>query len=297
MQNYTELDFSTINNAPNLPTFSATEAQQFSIASLSKIYWPLTQILAVFIQQHRERFVALSSLQPGVVGPTPFLLALTGSVSVGKTSLAHLLKQLLAKALPDLQIECVSTDGFLKKTIELEAEGIMHKKGFPESYNNHLLEATILALKSAQAVNIPIYSHEVYDILPDQRQLLMAPDIVIFEGLNLIQSWNSFDRESCFALDMIDYTILLDAELEDISHWYVERFLQQCEKAEKNPTSFYVQFLSMSHEQRLQFAKRVWQEINALNYQQNIAPFKHKADMIIEKNRMHEVVRVSMKRV
>lgn len=262
----------------------------FSETEIQTKYWPIALLLAEQVNCHRARCQQLAAHNPNLC-VTPFLLGLTGSVSVGKSSLAALLTALLQQALPALRIQSLSTDGFLKTTAILEAEGLMQRKGFPESYDQALLAETFLLLKQGQDAKVPIYSHATYDILPDEVVQLDAPDVVIFEGLNLLPNDYS---ESALGLD---YLLLLDAKTQHIQQWYIDRFLWHCECAEKDPNSFYVQFLDMYHEQRVHFAERVWQQINLLNYEQHIAPYKQQADMLLTKASDHTLQSVQMRRV
>jgi type I pantothenate kinase len=229
----------------------------------------------------------------------PFLLGLGGSVAVGKSTAARALRELLARWPHHPRVDIVTTDGFLHPTAVLEERGLMRRKGFPESYDVRALLAFVRDLKAGKdRVTSPVYSHLVYDIVPGEVTAIERPDIVIVEGLNVLQTGPALDGQPrVFVSDFFDFTIYLDAEVEHVRAWYVERFLALRHTAFKDPSSYFHRYASLSDEDAADTAGRIWAEINEPNLRQNILPTRERADLILRKGRDHAVEEVRLRKL
>jgi type I pantothenate kinase len=206
------------------------------------------------------------------------------------------LQALLARWPSHPQVELITTDGFLLPQRGLEARGIVHRKGFPESYDVRRLVRFMADVKSGVAeVLAPVYSHLAYDIVPGEHQVVRRPDILIVEGLNVLQTGSG--RAPLFVSDFFDFSIFVDAQEADLEQWYVERFLALRDTVFKDPSSYFHRFAALSHEQAIETARGIWQSINLVNLRENVQPTRERAHLILEKGRDHAVRRVRLRKL
>ena len=268
---------------------------------VTQVYLPLSGLLSLRVQAaallHRQQEDFLQQPQPP---RTPFVIGLAGSVAVGKSTTARVLQHLLAHWPAHPNVALVTTDGFLLPTAELERRGILERKGFPESYDRRSLLRFLIAIKSGRdEVAAPVYSHLTYDVVPDEHVVVRRPDIVILEGLNVLQPARTReDGRSGLALsDFFDFSVYVDAATSDIRHWYVERFLRLRETAFRDPASYFARFASLSHDEAVERAESIWDTINGPNLAQNILPTRGRADLVLRKDSDHSVRYVRLRKI
>jgi type I pantothenate kinase len=268
---------------------------------VSQVYLPLSQLLSLRVQAagilHRQQEEFLQQPQPP---RTPFVIGVAGSVAVGKSTTARVLQQLLAHWPAHPNVELVTTDGFLLPTAELERRGILDRKGFPESYDRRALLRFLIAIKSGRdEVSAPVYSHLTYDVVPDEQVVVRHPDIVILEGLNVLQPARvREDGRSGLALsDFFDFSVYVDAATSDIRRWYVERFLRLRGTAFRDPASYFARYASLSHDEAVARAESIWDSINGPNLAENILPTRGRADLVLRKDGDHSVRYVRLRKL
>jgi type I pantothenate kinase len=259
---------------------------------VSDVYVPLARLLALRVQAARE----LSAAQGGFLGEAPhlvpFLIALAGSVAVGKSTAARLVCALLARMRPQWRVELVTTDGFLLPNATLVERGILARKGFPESYDRRALLRFVADLKSGvEELRAPLYSHLTYDLL-DEVQLVSRPDVVVLEGVNVLQR----GAGRVYVSDFVDFALYLDAAEEDVRRWYRERFLALRDGAFQRPESYFHRYARLSDEEALATADGIWERTNRPNLLQNIAPTRPRADLVLAKGPDHFVRRLLLRR-
>ncbi|MGA1657546.1 MAG: type I pantothenate kinase [Ilumatobacteraceae bacterium] len=268
---------------------------QIDLDEVTAIYLPLTRLLNLYVSAtqnlHRVSATFLGTIAPKL----PYIIGIAGSVAVGKSTLARLLQALLSRWPEHPRVELVTTDGFLFPNTELEARGIMDRKGFPESYDTRLLLDFLRAVKSGEPeVAVPVYSHVIYDILPDRREIVHQPDILILEGLNVLQVDSSANE---FVSDYFDFSIYLDADEALVESWFVERFHALRRTVFQDPESFFRHFAELDDTQADALAHQIWQSINGRNLRENIAPTKGRASLVIEKGADHRVTDVFLRKL
>ncbi|MFZ9868832.1 MAG: type I pantothenate kinase [Ilumatobacteraceae bacterium] len=268
---------------------------QIDLDEVTAIYLPLTRLLNLYVSAtqnlHRVSATFLGTIAPKL----PYIIGIAGSVAVGKSTLARLLQALLSRWPEHPRVELVTTDGFLFPNTELEARGIMDRKGFPESYDTRLLLDFLRAVKSGEPeVAVPVYSHVIYDILPDRREIVHQPDILILEGLNVLQVDSSANE---FVSDYFDFSIYLDADEALVESWFVERFHALRRTVFQDPESFFRHFAELDDTQADALARQIWQSINGRNLRENIAPTKGRASLVIEKGADHRVTDVFLRKL
>lgn len=271
-----------------------------SLTEVEEIYLPLSRLLNLYIAATQNLYKATTEFLGHPEPKVPYLIGIAGSVAVGKSTTSRILQALLSRWPHHPNVMLITTDGFLYPNATLEKFNLMNKKGFPESYDKQALIDFLFNLKSGEPnLKIPIYSHHHYDIVPHTFQQTGNPNIVIIEGLNVLQIPQELAKKkpSWFVSDFFDFTIYVDAEITTIEKWYIDRFMTFREKAKNDPTAFFYQFSKWPDQKARDFSKNIWKEINETNLNENISPFKYRADLILEKGADHSVQKVFLKKL
>ena len=262
-----------------------------AVDEVSDVYVPLARLLALRIEAARE----LSAAQGEFLGEShrvPYLIALGGSVAVGKSTAARLVLRLLSSLCPDWRVELVTTDGFLLPNATLVEREILARKGFPESYDRRALLRFVADLKSGMdELRAPLYSHLTYDVL-DDVQVVRSPDVLVLEGVNVLQRGSG----RVYVSDFVDFALYLDAEEDDVKRWYLSRFLKLRNGAFQRPESYFHRYAQLSDEEAVEVASGIWERTNRPNLLNNIQPTRPRADVILEKGADHFVSRVLLRR-
>jgi type I pantothenate kinase len=262
---------------------------------VAEVYLPLSRLLNLYATGARQLHARTSAFLGPVEQTTPFVIGVAGSVAVGKSTVARLLRELLARWDDTPKVELVPTDGFLLPNAELERRGILDRKGFPESYDQRALLRFVTAVKSGAAeVRAPFYSHERYDIVPDAEVVVRRPDILIVEGLNVLQSPK---RNSLAVSDLFDFGVYVDARTQDIAEWYVQRFQQLQARAFSSPRSYFHRFADLGPDEARATALRYWASINEPNLRENILPTRSRARLVLRKAEDHAVRSVLLRKI
>lgn len=271
--------------------------ESVSIQEVEDIYLPLSRLLSLYVTETQSLHTTTSRFLNHKVPKLPYIIGVSGSVAVGKSTTSRILQTLLSRWPNHPKVGLVSTDGFLYSTAVLEEKGLMARKGFPESYDRAALLQFLHDLKSGKTeVNMPVYSHAVYDIT-DEVINIQAPDILIIEGLNILQTPDISKTQRVYASDFIDFNIFVDATTDVIKGWFLERFRAFREQARGNPHLFFHQFTLMPDDEAFAFADHVWETVNEPNLQKNILPYKYRAELILHKGMDHGIEDVYLKRV
>ncbi len=272
--------------------------EQLSLTEAAEIHHPLSRLLSLYVGTTQQLHSATATFLGDLPAKVPFVIGVAGSVAVGKSTTARLLRTLLSRWPDHPQVELVTTDGFLLPNAELERRGILDRKGFPESYDTAALLAFVAAIKSGEpVVRAPLYSHLHYDVVPGEEVIVSQPDVLIVEGLNVLQTGTAVDADAVFVSDYFDFSLYLDAEEEDIRRWYVERFRALRTTAFADPRSYFHRYAGLSDAEADATATRIWEGINGPNLRENILPTRSRADLILRKGPDHLVEDVRLRRL
>lgn len=288
-------------------TLLESELEQFSgiievlsVAEVEEIYLPMSRLLNLYVAASQQLHAVTSKFLSRDDGKVPFILGVAGSVAVGKSTTARVLKALLARWPDHPRVEQITTDGFLLPNAELERRQIMNRKGFPESFDTARLLNFLAEVKSGvKRVEVPIYSHFHYDVLVNQKTVVESPDILIVEGLNVLQpaSMPRGGEAIPFVSDFFDFSIYLDAEPDVIRDWYVTRFMRLRGTAFRDPGAYFHQYANLSHDDARACATEIWNTINLKNLEEHILPTRQRAGLILRKSADHHVESVALRKL
>jgi type I pantothenate kinase len=271
-----------------------------SLEEVAAIYLPLSRLLALYVAATQGLFKATQRFLDAEDGKMPYIIGLAGSVAVGKSTTARVLKALLSRWPNTPKVELITTDGFLRPNAALQADGLMDKKGFPESYDGTALIRFLSDIKSGRHnVRAPIYSHLTYDVVFNEWATIDRPDILIVEGLNvLLPNRLSKDRrEIPFVSDFFDFSIYLDADEQLLESWYVDRFMRLRETAFRDPRSYFRKYADLTDEQAIATALSIWTRINLQNLRDNILPTRPRASLVLTKGASHRIEAVALRKL
>ncbi|MFE3072059.1 type I pantothenate kinase [Streptomyces sp. NPDC059247] len=266
------------------------------------VYLPLSRLLNLYVQATSGLRGALNTFlgETAEQRGTPFVIGVAGSVAVGKSTVSRLLQALLARWPEHPRVELVTTDAFLYPMAELKARGLMSRKGFPESYDRRALTRFVADIKAGKPeVSAPVYSHLIYDRVPGERLVVRRPDILIVEGLNVLQPAlpGQDGRTRVGLADYFDFSVYVDARPEDIERWYLNRFRKLRDTAFQNPSSYFQRYTRVSEEEALDYARTMWRTINKVNLLENVAPTRGRATLVVRKGPDHKVQRLSLRKL
>jgi type I pantothenate kinase len=271
-----------------------------SLEEVERVYLSISRLLYSHVEAAQELYKQRQNFLQFAGNKTPFIIGVAGPVAVGKSTTARVLKELLARWPNSPKVDLVTTDGFLKPNAQLMKEGIMDKKGFPESYDVAEVLRFLSSIKAGEEkVMAPSYSHFIYDVLPDQHTVVDRPDILIFEGINVLQSRDiPLEGDSVpLVSDYFDFAIYIDADPVDIERWYIHRFMELRDTAFRDAGSYFHRYSQVLPDEALEVAQGLWTNINLVNLDENIRPTRPRADLVLKKGKNHLVERVALRKL
>ncbi len=271
-----------------------------SVEEVVAIYLPLSRLLSLYVAATQGLYKATQRFLGAEDGKMPYVIGIAGSVAVGKSTTARVLKALLSRWPNTPKVELVTTDGFLLPNAELQRLGLMERKGFPESYDASAIVRFLSAVKAGERnVKAPTYSHLTYDVLPGEHTVVDRPDILIFEGLNVLQPGRlaKDGRAIAFVSDFFDFSIYLDAEEPLLRQWYINRFMRLRQTAFQDPRSFFRRYAELDEAAALEIATRLWEKINLPNLEENILPTRPRASLVLRKGASHMIEEVALRKL
>jgi type I pantothenate kinase len=278
----------------------ASLGDRIDLDEVATVYLPLARLLDLHVTASRRLWTAQTEFLGARTDKVPFVIGVAGSVAVGKSTTSRLLQALLAAGPGSPRVDLVTTDGFLLPNAVLEERGLLQRKGFPESYDRRALLRFLADVKSGRPeVSAPLYSHQAYDVLPDQRQVVDSPDILVLEGLNVLQAGSGAAGRvpEVFLSDFFDFSVYVDAAEQDIAQWYVDRFLALRRTAFADRAAFFHRFADLTDDEATETARGIWASVNGPNLRRNIAPTRSRARLVLQKAADHAVRRVLLRKL
>lgn len=275
-------------------------SEQISTKEVEEVYLPVSRLLSLYASAAKELHTITSRFLDQKGAKTPFIIGIAGSVACGKSTTARVLKALLARWPGHPEVQLISTDGFLLPNKTLKKRNLTERKGFPESFDTQNLLTVLAAVKAGEPnVTTPVYSHFAYDILPDQKNTIDRPDILIVEGLNVLQTATMPKRGATipFVSDYFDFSIYIDAAISHIEQWYIKRFERLRETAFRDPAAYFHKYALLEDEEVTDKAIEIWRSINLKNLEENILPTRQRADLILRKAKSHAVEKVMLRKL
>jgi type I pantothenate kinase len=273
---------------------------RLDMEEIEQIYLPISRLLSLYVAATQRLFIVQQHFLGTAESKVPYIIGVAGSVAVGKSTTARVLQALLARWPNTPKVDLVTTDGFLLPNAVLQSEGLMERKGFPESYDRPALLRFLADVKAGRRpVRAPIYSHLVYDVVPNQWVEVDRPDILIVEGLNVLQAGQmpKDGKEIPYVSDFFDFSVFIDAEEDVLRKWYVDRFLTLRQTAFRDPKSYFHRYSSLDDAQAAETATSIWERINLVNLRENILPTRRRAHLILKKAANHKVQEVSLRKL
>ncbi|HWL02160.1 MAG TPA: type I pantothenate kinase [Microbacteriaceae bacterium] len=272
---------------------------QLDLREVQEVYLPLSRLLSLYAAGAQRLYAETRDFLDGAVsvpGVTPFIIGVAGSVAVGKSTISRVLRELLSRWPGTPRVDLITTDGFLHPNAELQRRGLMERKGFPESYDRRALIEFVSAIKSGEPrVRAPLYSHLVYDIVPGAEVVVQRPDVLIVEGLNVLQP--APQGQALAVSDLFDFTVYVDAATEDVEEWYIQRFLRLRASSFSDPDSYFHRYADLSDEEAIATARDIWVRVNGRNLVENVLPTRERATLVLRKGANHVVDRVLVRKI